>query len=160
MKKTNNKKLYVAYGSNLHLEQMAHRCPDATVYGSGVIKNYRLAFYGVASILPQKGEDCPVGVWLISELDEIFLDQYEGYPYLYRKEEIEVTMDSGETVTAMVYIMNRDGAEYDPSPTYYNTIYTGYKSFGLPTKYLEAAVDRLPDSAYARYDGRRYASIH
>lgn len=158
MKKS--KKLYVCYGSNLHLQQMSYRCPDATVYGSGVIKNYRLKFYGVASIEPQPGEDCPVGVWKISERDEKNLDRYEGFPSLYRKEEIEVTMDSGEVVTAMVYIMNRNGTEYDPSSTYYNTIYNGYKSFGLPTKYLEDAVNRIHNSAYARYFDRRYASIH
>lgn len=141
MKKS--KKLYVCYGSNLHLQQMSYRCPDATVYGSGVIKNYRLKFYGVASIEPQPGEDCPVGVWEISERDEINLDRYEGFPNLYRKEEIEVVMESGETVTAMVYIMNRSGAEYDPSPHYYETIYSGYQSFGLPLAYLQRCLDRI-----------------
>ena len=33
MARKSNKKLYVAYGSNLHLDQMRHRCPDAKVYG-------------------------------------------------------------------------------------------------------------------------------
>lgn len=141
-----NKKLYVCYGSNLHLQQMSYRCPDATVYGSGVIKNYRLKFYGVASIEPQPGEDCPVGVWKISERDEKNLDRYEGFPHLYRKEEIEVVMESGETVTAMVYIMNRSGAESDPSPSYYETILSGYHSFRLPVNYLQRCLDRVMNS--------------
>lgn len=151
------KKLYVAYGSNLHLAQMAHRCPDATVLGAGVIKNYRLAFYGVASIEPASGTDCPVGVWEISDRDEKNLDRYEGWPHLYRKEMIDVVMDNGDTVSAMVYIMNRSGMESNPSPGYYNTILSGYKSFGLPVKYLNDAVDNITDSALAFYHKRGIA---
>ena len=36
-KKAEQKKLYIAYGSNLNLPQMAVRCPTATVKGSGEI---------------------------------------------------------------------------------------------------------------------------
>lgn len=145
------KKLYVAYGSNLHLAQMARRCPDAKVYGSGVIKNYRLAFYRVASILPESGTAVPVGVWEISAQDEKSLDRYEGFPHLYRKENIQVTMDSGETVTAMAYIMNRDGAESCPDKSYYNTIYSGYQAFGLDTEYLQNSVKKfLPKTTISK----------
>lgn len=150
MKAKSTKKLYVAYGSNLHLEQMSFRCPDAQVVGSGVIKNYELVFYGVASIEKKTGTDCPVGVWEISPADERNLDRYEGFPRLYRKEEIEVVMDSGEVVTAMVYIMNRSGVQSMPSPSYYQTILTGYKQFDLPTKYLNAVVDAIPETAFDR----------
>jgi len=40
------KRLYVAYGSNLNLKQMSHRCPTAKVYGKGKLKRYRLLFRG------------------------------------------------------------------------------------------------------------------
>ena len=40
-------KLYVAYGSNLNLKQMAYRCPTATLVGTGVIDNYELQFKGM-----------------------------------------------------------------------------------------------------------------
>ena len=30
-------KLYVAYGSNLNLKQMAYRCPTATLVGTGAV---------------------------------------------------------------------------------------------------------------------------
>lgn len=145
------KKLYVAYGSNLHLGQMSYRCPDAHVLGAGVIKNFELVFYGVASIEPKLGTDCPVGVWEISERDEKNLDRYEGFPHLYRKEETEVIMEDGSTVTAMVYIMNRSGIQSMPSPSYYNTILTGYKEFNLPTKYLNSVVDNIPETALERF---------
>ena len=56
-------RLYFAYGSNMNLDQMAYRCPDAEVVGRCVLKDYRLAFrgnrrgYGVASILPEPGSE-------------------------------------------------------------------------------------------------------
>lgn len=150
-----NKKLYVAYGSNLHIEQMRHRCPDAKVYGSGVIKNYELTFWGnwrgngVATVLPKSGTDVPVGLWEISPADEKNLDIYEGWPHLYRKEDIDVVMADGSVVTGMLYIMN-EGHHVPtlPSDTYFGTIATGYKSFGFDLGFLEAARDRIPEPDY------------
>lgn len=77
-------KLYVAYGSNLNLAQMARRCPDAKVVGIGTLKNYQLTFRGVATIEPVDGAETPVGVWEITPRDELALDRYEGYPSYYR----------------------------------------------------------------------------
>lgn len=154
MKKT-NKKLYVAYGSNLHLEQMQYRCPDATVYGAGVLKDYDLTFWGygnrcgVATVIPCKGTDVPVAVWEVSEADEKSLDIYEGWPHLYRKEDIEVLMDDGSVVTGMIYIMNEKNMRpTDPSDYYYHTIATGYESFGFDLEFLKNARKRIPEAAY------------
>lgn len=150
--KKSNKKLYVAYGSNLHLRQMSYRCPDAEVFGTGVVKNHSLTFWGnwsrngVATILPGADTDVPVAVWEISASDEESLDVYEGYPNLYRKENIEVVMADGSVVTAMVYLMNETypgGAirmrDSLPSDAYYNTIASGYHSFGFDLKFLAQA---------------------
>ena len=151
--KKSNKKLYVAYGSNLHLEQMAYRCPDAKVFGTGVLKNYSLTFWGnargngVATVLPEAGTDVPVALWEISAADEKNLDRYEGFPYLYRKENIDVLMSNGSIVTGMVYLMNH-GQPTCPSDYYYNVIASGYKSYGFDTEFLEAAVDALPVNKY------------
>ena len=38
--------LYFAYGSNLDLEQMAQRCPDAETVGPVRLENYELRFRG------------------------------------------------------------------------------------------------------------------
>ena len=150
-----SKKLYVAYGSNLHLEQMRLRCPDATVYGAGVLKNYTLTFWGnwrrngVATVIPKLGTDVPVAVWEVSERDEENLDIYEGWPRLYRKENIEVAMDDGSVVTGMIYIMNEEGMRPErPSDSYYRTIATGYKIFDFDLEFLKAARDRIPETDY------------
>ena len=36
------KQLYIAYGSNINLEQMAYRCPHSKVVGTAEIKDYEL----------------------------------------------------------------------------------------------------------------------
>ena len=40
------RKKYIAYGSNLNLEQMARRCPTAKVIGAGEIRDHELLFRG------------------------------------------------------------------------------------------------------------------
>ena len=133
-------KLYVAYGSNLNTAQMANRCPTATVYGKGYIDDYELIFRRVATIDKKAKSRVPVGVWEIQPRDEVALDRYEGYPHLYRKEDIQVTMSDGTEVTAMVYIMNRGLPDY-PNASYYRTIEEGYHDCGLDPQYLKGALE-------------------
>ena len=88
-------RLYIAYGSNLHLPQMAFRCPTAKVVGASEVKGYELLFRGgsrgaVATIEPLEGSSVPVLLWKIRPQDELSLDRYEGYPNFYRKEMLEV----------------------------------------------------------------------
>jgi len=66
------KRLYVAYGSNLNLEQMKYRCPTARIYGKGEIKDYELFFKGldggaVLTIEPCKDSFVPVAIWEIKK---------------------------------------------------------------------------------------------
>ena len=57
------KRLYIAYGSNLNLEQMAHRCPTAKVVGTAVMRNWRLFFCGAATVERYRSGIVPVLVW-------------------------------------------------------------------------------------------------
>lgn len=139
----NDRKLYVAYGSNLNLSQMEERCPTARVAGACVIKGWRLLFRGahagaVATVEPFKGGSVPVLVWEITPADETALDRYEGWPYLYRKETVEVKLE-GETVQAMVYIMNEGRPLGQPSCYYYTTILEGYRDAGFDAEILRKA---------------------
>lgn len=105
----NEKKYYIAYGSNLSVEQMAQRCPDARIVGQAVLEDWELAFHGCAHIPADKGKEHAGSVWEISAAGEKNLDIYEGYPNFYRKENMTVEVVSKDaepmTVTAMVYIM-------------------------------------------------------
>ena len=131
---------YAAYGSNMNLQQMKFRCPTARVVGTGYIRGRELVFSGVATIVPKRGGSVPVVLWAIQPRDESALDRYEGYPYLYRKERINV-WKSGKKVDAMIYVMN-NWSPSPPSRHYYDCIRQGYKDNGISTEPLEAALRR------------------
>ena len=139
-------RLYIAYGSNLHMPQMAFRCPTAEVVGASEVKGYELLFRGgsrgaVATIEPLEGSSVPVLLWKIRPQDELSLDRYEGYPNFYRKEMLGVEL-CGRPVNAMVYIMN-DGREFGaPSDFYLHTIADGYETAGFDTDFLDQAVEK------------------
>ena len=137
--------LYIAYGSNLNLPQMAHRCPSPKAVGASEIKNYALVFRGgrngaVATIEPCEGSSVPVLLWKITPKDEATLDLYEGFPRFYDKETMELPLD-GQTVSAMVYVMTPGHRLGYPSDYYYNTIREGYETAGFDPAVLEQAVD-------------------
>lgn len=138
--------LYIAYGSNLNLPQMAYRCPTAEVIGTSEIKDYELLFRGsrssaVATVEPLIGASVPVLLWSIRPQDELALDRYEGYPNFYRKELFPVELGS-RTVNAMVYVMNDGHPPGAPSDYYLNTILEGYRSAGFDTDFLDQAVEK------------------
>ena len=131
-------KKYIAYGSNMNVEQMSRRCPNAKPIGKTVLKNYKLIFKGVADIEKSESEEVPVVVWEITKECEKALDIYEGYPRLYRKEYVQIEIN-GKTELAMVYVMNyAKGAK--PSEYYYNVIKQGYKDFVINTAPLEIKI--------------------
>ena len=66
-------KVYIAYGSNLNMNQMRDRCPTVQFVGIGEIRNYKLQFkgslYGAhATVASRGGVFVPVGVWMIRKL--------------------------------------------------------------------------------------------
>ena len=137
-------RIYLAYGSNLHLGQMSRRCPDAKRLGTAMLQDYQLLFRGgrrgaVATVEPKKGNRVPVLLWTISPRDERSLDYYEGYPFLYRKETVTVNLN-GKPTEAMVYIMNDGRPLGGPSDFYYNTILQGYLDNGLDPAFLKQGV--------------------
>ena len=98
---------YIAYGSNMVQEQMAFRCPDARLIGTGYISGARLEFYLHATV-ERTGDQrnrVPVAVWEINDRDERSLDRYEGYPSYYIKERWPVHMSDGSQIEGMIYIM-------------------------------------------------------
>ena len=101
------KPLYFAYGSNLDLEQMAQRCPDAEIVGPVRLENYELRFRGsgFATVAPKKGSTVHGLVWKITPNCEQSLDRYEGYPRHYTKETVTVKDAAGAEIPVMVYIM-------------------------------------------------------
>ena len=98
-----SRKEYFAYGSNLNFEQMAYRCPEATVVGTAKLDGYELAFRrGYLTILPKEGASVEGLIWSVTDHDESQLDCYEGYPTFYDKETVTVTDADGTPHKIMV----------------------------------------------------------
>jgi len=138
------KKVYLAYGSNLNLQQMGERCPDAAVIGTTMLHDYQLLFRGgrhtgVATIEMKRGASVPVLLWQITEKCERALDRYEGHPHLYRKKKLIVNLD-GDELVAMAYVMNEGPPLAMPDAYYYSTILDGYYDCGFDESILKQAV--------------------
>ena len=134
------RRLYIAYGSNINLEQMANRCPNSKIIGKEMLKGYELEFRGVATIVPNDKSEVPILIWEIDGRDEHSLDKYEGFPNYYRKELFEIDVN-GEKKECMAYLMN-NGHISPPMSYYYNVIKQGYEANDMNTSYLRAALEK------------------
>jgi len=147
-----SKKYYIAYGSNLSVAQMAHRCPEARIAGMAALKDWKLVFRTHATIEPCEGRVVPVLIWEISRKDERNLDRYEGWPEYYRKEDLTVTMTdldgkNPQEITAMVYIMQDGHDLMPPWQSYYDVLLEGYERFGFNSYQLELALKEAKEGS-------------
>ena len=137
---------YIAYGSNMVQEQMAYRCPDAKLIGTGNIPRARLEFYLYSPVkyTRRNADRVPVAVWDINAADEASLDRYEGYPNYYIKREWSVHMDDGSKIKGMIYLMKIIRSR-PPAMEYYYGICNAYRELGLGSEIktvLEPALKR------------------
>jgi len=137
--------LYFAYGSNLNVRQMAHRCPDAVKVGRLILPDARLVFRGVADVIPSPGDRASGGLWEVTPACERALDRYEGCARdgsdagLYRREFFRVLI-RGEARDVLIYRMNSDDI-FPPGAGYLDAIREGFRDFGLDQTPLRAAVE-------------------
>jgi gamma-glutamylcyclotransferase (GGCT)/AIG2-like uncharacterized protein YtfP len=145
-------KYYIAYGSNMDTDQMAYRCPEATLVDTGEIAGWEYLFKGsysgsYATIERNKGaKPIPVYVWAVTAEDEQRLDHYEGFPTFYYKTNIPVKLHKdGRIVHGMVYIMHEERHLGIPSGKYFNNIRAIYESHKWDTEILWDALDKSTD---------------
>ena len=68
------------------------------------------------------------------------MDRYEGWPKLYRKENVQVKM-AGTSLTAFAYIMNEWRLPYEPpNSTYFGTVLGGYYMNDFNVRLLMSAL--------------------
>ena len=152
-----NEKYYIAYGSNLSVEQMKFRTPDAVIVGTGILQDWRLLFRRFATIRKSAGFNTPVLVWKISKQDEKNLDMYEGFPRFYVKKNMKIAVTSPDgknlgNLTAMVYVMtsraaNKCNTNSLPDKYYFSIIEAGYQRFNFDRSILCEAI-REAKNAY------------
>lgn len=149
-------RIYIAYGSNMDFEQMAHRCPKAKFIAIGYIENYELLFKGsqsgnYATIEKREGATVPVYLWQTTDADEKALDRYEGCPIFYYKTDIEVklfglrdieVLGKKGKVKGYVYIMHEERLLGAPTARYYKVLQDGYERFGFDVKILKEGLKK------------------
>ena len=125
---------------------MAYRCPNSTEEMVGYAGDYKLEFCTHANSVPEENSETPVLLWKIDPKDWHYLDQYEGYPSYYRREEIDVDVN-GERVKAIAYIMN-DNCRRPSMPTesYLNNMMNDYKRLGLDPTPIATAMEDVVQS--------------
>ena len=159
---------YLAYGSNLSIEQMERRCPGAVYVGTAELKGYRLLFKHSKSgayltVEKKRGRSVPLVVWRISEYHEKRLDRFEGCPVYYYKTTKTVDvfnlLDGGfaGTVEGVIYILHEDRPFGTPTFRYFNVCMEGYERFGFDMSLMEKAVEeslgkRLTKRWFEAYD--------
>lgn len=149
--------LYLGYGSNLWLHQMALRCPNSTYLGVARLNDYRWIIYsrGYANVVSSRPRNNDVVYGLAYSLtpnDEARLDVNEGVPVAYTKETLEVdfwpshdmervNISSTPTKRRMlVYINRNDTAEAPPKSEYIDRMNMGINDaikLGVPESYIE-----------------------
>jgi gamma-glutamylcyclotransferase (GGCT)/AIG2-like uncharacterized protein YtfP len=129
---------YFAYGSNLNVDHMKRRCPQATPTGRLTLNNFKLVFRGVADIQDKKGAKVVGAVYKITDHCLKALDGYEGYPYLYDRQHFTIQIGN-KAEPCMTYYMVHDDCIKMPSQLYYDVIAEGYKDHGLDLSLLRRA---------------------
>jgi phage replication-related protein YjqB (UPF0714/DUF867 family) len=128
---------YFAYGSNLCVQQMAARCPDAIDPRPAVLcdHDWLINERGVATVEPFAGSEVHGVLWQLSDHDLTVLDSAEGVPVRYRRDRLTVHTDIGPA-PAWVYIDPRvtTGA---PRPGYLSRIIDGAMAHGLPQRWID-----------------------
>jgi phage replication-related protein YjqB (UPF0714/DUF867 family)/gamma-glutamylcyclotransferase (GGCT)/AIG2-like uncharacterized protein YtfP len=128
---------YFAYGSNLHAQQMAARCPDAVDPRPATLADHDWLINerGVATIEPLAGSEVHGVLWHVSERDLATLDSAEGVPVRYRRDRLTVHTDDGPS-DAWVYIDHRVDPG-PPRPGYLEHIIDGARQHDLPHRWIE-----------------------
>ena len=123
------KKLYIAYGSNLNRAQMAWRCPSARFVKTDAIPDYRLLFRGsktgsYLTVEPMQGRSVPVAIWEVTPEDEAaFYDKVEE-----------------ESGRGFLYVMQPGRSLGKPSLRYVETCLAGYRDMGFDEDILWEAI--------------------
>lgn len=142
--------LYFAYGANLNIEQMTkERCRGAQPIGKAVLPGYTLEFRRCADVTKGSNTDKAYGgLWLINQFDLAALDRFEGYPRLYTRQVLRVSLldvfegapapATREDIPAIVYLMT-PAKLAPPTLGYLGTIIRGYEDFGLELAQLNRA---------------------
>lgn len=112
---------------------------DVKKIGAGILNDWKFSLRGYADVQPELDEKVVGGVWEIWDWQLTQLDRIEGYPRMYDRKTVNISLLQGEqTVEAFVYTMTPKtiatlfGAAGYASPYYVERILDGLKDFNVP----------------------------
>jgi gamma-glutamylcyclotransferase (GGCT)/AIG2-like uncharacterized protein YtfP len=128
--------LYFAYGSNMDLDQMSLRCPQAIVLGTTRVQGYEFLINsrGVASIRPKPGAQVEGVVFALTpECNEV-LDRYEGVRWnTYTRETVRDELGLG----CLVYLAADQTPTLGNDSPYLRRIIAAAERFSLSPDTIE-----------------------
>jgi len=136
----NNRQLYFAYGMNTNQEEMTYRCPDAQSLGHARLIDHAFRFAYHADVVPCAGSYVDGVLWSITDLDLASLDQLEGYPTYYGRDQVRVSQGS-RIFLAVCYSMQPGQPDTLPSTRYMDMVLEGYAQHQVPTDQLWNSVE-------------------
>lgn len=130
--------LVFAFGSNLQKKQTEDRTGESVPFARATLKDYKLAFAGqsrtwggpVATVIPARGKSVQGAVYALTKGGLHLLDHYEGYPFVYGRKLMTVTLEDGTQSKAWVYYHNREAVDAPPSAAYAGAINKGREEWG------------------------------
>jgi hypothetical protein len=141
--------LYFAYGSNMDVDQMAHRELVVLASWGAVLEGYRLVFdfparsrwLGGAADIVQDPDSRVEGVLHSLANDISIMDPWEGG---YRRVPVEVVvLSTGVGETAWTYVVIDKGPPMGPSEVYVEQMLKGAREFDLSPGYVLELEDHL-----------------
>lgn len=104
--------LYFSYGSNINIQSMKNRCPDATLLGMGYLENHTLAFTSHikerqrtgADIVFKYGEEVWGLIYKLSANDLKLLDNNKIYPKVYNRKQITISLYTKPNIQKLNYV--------------------------------------------------------
>lgn len=135
---------YLAYGSNLNIERMVSRCPNALLIETDLLCDRELAIkgpeddQGYLTLVNHPGSKVHVALWKITQEDKDALDQN---PVLHDLYDIEHLILGGKH--CFCYVMKSIYPTARPSEQYMDLCRQGYIENGFDPLYLESARHRF-----------------
>ena len=141
--------LYFAYGANMSLATMRHRCPGAQAVGPTVLEGFRffVGREGWSSVRPCRGDNVHGVLWRIGVRDLAALHSYELFHKgLYDLRRLPV-LHQNRRVPALIYLLRRR-VPGRPRPGYIESIAASAREWTLPERYIRG-IERWSPSGFA-----------
>ncbi len=139
---------YFAYGANMGVAAMRHRCPGAVSVGPAVLQGHRffIGREGCGSVEPSRGDAVHGVLWRVTLRDLAVLHAYEllhkGMYDLRRRP----VLHGGRRVSALIYLLRRRVVGR-PQPGYIGAVAAAAREWDLPEGYVRA-VERWSPSGF------------